>query len=151
MDFVIETEIARAPADVFAYVADPAKLSTWQTNTVSAVPEPDGPITKGSRIHEVHRAPGGKEMHSLVEIVDYEPDRAFGMRVVEGPPIHGEITLEPSDEGTRMRFRVHGQPSGAMRLAEPILRLMLKRQFRRHCTTLKRLLEQLPSGTRHLT
>ena len=36
IDFTIETDIARTPADVFDYVTDPERLSTWQTNTVSA-------------------------------------------------------------------------------------------------------------------
>ena len=36
--FTIETEIARLPGEVFAYITDPAKLATWQANTVSAVP-----------------------------------------------------------------------------------------------------------------
>jgi uncharacterized protein YndB with AHSA1/START domain len=31
VDVVIETEIRRSPAEVFAYVTDPAKLPTWQT------------------------------------------------------------------------------------------------------------------------
>lgn len=39
IDFVIETEIARSPADAFAYVADATRLASWQTSTVSAVPE----------------------------------------------------------------------------------------------------------------
>jgi hypothetical protein len=51
---------------------------------------------------------------------------------------------EPTAIGTRMRFRIHGRPTGAMRITEPILRPMLKRQFRQHCTTLKRVLEQSP-------
>jgi len=49
IDFVIETEIARSPADVFGYVTDATKLATWQTNTVSAVPDPAGPIALGTR------------------------------------------------------------------------------------------------------
>jgi hypothetical protein len=42
IEFVVETEIARPVADVFDYATDPAKLATWQTNTVSAVAEDDG-------------------------------------------------------------------------------------------------------------
>ena len=126
---------------MFTYVTDPSKLATWQTNTVSAVPEPDGPIRLGSRIREVHRAPGGKKTVELVEVVEYEPDRVFGMRVIEGTPIHGRITFEPTERGTRFQFRVYGQPTGAMRLAEPILRFALKRNFVRFCATLKRVLE----------
>jgi Polyketide cyclase / dehydrase and lipid transport len=79
-DFTIETEIERTPAEVFAYVIDATKLATWQTNTVSAVPETDGPLRVGSRIREVHRAPGGKKIEELVEVDEYEPDRVLGVR-----------------------------------------------------------------------
>ena len=141
IDFVIETEIARSPADVFAFVTDAANLAKWQTNTVSAVPEPAGPIGLGTRIREVHRLPGGKEFAELVEVVEYERDRVFGMQVIEGQPIHGRITFEPAPPGTRFRFRVYGQPTGAARLVQPILRPLLKRDFARFCANLKAVLE----------
>jgi uncharacterized protein YndB with AHSA1/START domain len=146
IDFVIETEIARAPADVFAYVTDPAKLASWQTNTVSAVPEPDGPIGLGTRIREVHRLPGGKELASLVEVIEYEPDRVFGMRIIEGSPIRGRMTLESTETGTWFCFRVYGQPTGMMRVAQPILRFVLKRNLSEYSETLKRVLETATSG-----
>ena len=143
IEFTIETEIARPTAEVFAYITDPAKLPTWQTNTVSAVQEGEGPLRVGTRLREVHRGPGGKELASLVEVSELEPDRLFALRMLEGPlPIHGRIALDPPGQhGTRMRFTVHGQPSGAMRLAQPLLRIALKRQFAAHCATLKRVLE----------
>jgi len=141
LDFTIETEIERTPGEVFAYVTDPAKLATWQTNTVSAVPETAGPLRVGSRIREVHRAPGGKKIHELVEVAAYEPDRVLGLRNVEGPPVQGRIMLEPTECGTHFRFRVYGQPTGATRLVEPLLGFILKRNFQHFCTTLKRVLE----------
>ena len=140
IDFVIETEIARSPIDAFAFVTDATNLAKWQTNTVSAVPEPAGPIGLGTRIREVHRA-GGIQFAELVEVVEYEPDRVFGMRIIEGVPVHGRITFEPSDTGTRFRLRVCSQQTGMMRIAQPILRAMLKRQFDQHCTNLKTVLE----------
>ena len=39
IEFIVETEIARSVAEVFAYVTDPTRLPTWQTNTISAVAE----------------------------------------------------------------------------------------------------------------
>jgi uncharacterized protein YndB with AHSA1/START domain len=142
IDFTIDTEIERPPADVFAYATDPDKLATWQTNTVSAVPEPSGPLRVGSRIREVHRAPGGKEMPSLVEVSALEPDRAFALRMVEGAlPIHADMTFEPTERGTLVRFRAHGQPAGAMRVAQPLLRRTLRKQFAEHCANLKHVLE----------
>ncbi|MGB0094510.1 MAG: SRPBCC family protein [Solirubrobacteraceae bacterium] len=141
IDFVIETEIARSPADVFAFVTDATKLATWQTNTVFVVPETAGPIALGTRIREVHRAPGGKEFAELVEVVEFEPDRLFGMQVIEGQPIHGRITFDPTERGTRFRFRLYGQPIGIMRLAQPILKPMLKRSFAGFSETLRTVLE----------
>ena len=147
IDFTIETEIERTPAQVFAYVTDPAKLATWQTNTVSAVPLSDGPIGVGSRIREVHRAPGAIKIVEVVEVTEYEPDRVFALHNIEGPPLNGRITLEPTERGTRFQFQVYGQPTGAARLAEPLLRFILKRNFQQFCTTLKRVLEDAPADS----
>jgi hypothetical protein len=62
--------------------------------------------------------------------------------VVEGSlPVDLAIALEPSDGGTLMRFRGHGQATGAMRLAQPLLQRVLKRQFAGQCRTLKQVLE----------
>ena len=62
-------------------------------------------------------------------------------------PIHARITLEPTKLGTRVQPDAHGQPSGPMRLAQPLLRLTLKRQFAGYCATLKQVLEIAPPGT----
>lgn len=145
IDFTIDTQIERPVADVFGYVTDPGKLSTWQTNTVSAVQEGDGPLGLGTRLREVHRAPGGKALESVVEVSEYEPGRTFALRVVEGTPVHLRVTFEPSGRGTLMRFRAHGQLTGPMRLAQPLLQRLLKRQFTEHCATLKRVLEDAPA------
>jgi uncharacterized protein YndB with AHSA1/START domain len=140
--FTVETEIARPPREVFAYVTDPANLATWQTNTISASPEGSRPLGLGTRVREVHRAPGGKQLTSLVEVAEYEPDRVFGLQTIEGAiPIHARIRFEPTARGTRVNFHGYGQPNGAMRLAQPLLQVTLRRQFATYCATLKRTLE----------
>jgi uncharacterized protein YndB with AHSA1/START domain len=142
IDFTIETHIRRSPEDVFDYVTDPGKLDTWQTNTVSATREDEGPMRVGSRLREVHRAPGGKELPSLVEVTEFERPRAFGLQVVDGSlPVDLDIGLVPGDRGTLMSFRGHGRPTGAMRLAQPLLQRVLRRQFGQQCATLKQVLE----------
>lgn len=142
IDFVVEREIARPPGEVFAYVVDATKLATWQRNTVSA--EPDRPMGLGTKIREVHRAPGGKRIATVVEVVEYEPDRVFGLRIVEGLPVHGRMTFEAIETGTRFRFRVYSQPTGILRVAQPIMGAMLRWQFDQHCTNLKTALEASP-------
>ena len=144
IDFTVETQIARPVHDVFAYATDPEKLPSWQTNTVSATREDDGPYGVGSRLREVHRAPGGKELESLVEVVEYAPDRVFALEVKEGTPIHAHITFDPADGGTRMRFRAHGSLSGPARMIEPLVARMLRKQFTEQVATLKQRLEGSP-------
>ena len=147
IDFTIETAIDRPGDEVFAYVTDPGKLATWQTNTVSSTPEEPGPIRLRTRLREVHRGPGGKEFPSLVEVSEYEPGRRFALRVIEGTPVHADMTFEPTETGgTCLRFRAHGRLSGAMRLAEPFLGRMLRKQFTQQCATLKRVLEDDKDG-----
>lgn len=146
IDFTIDTQIDRPVAEVFRHATDPGKLATWQTNTVTAVQEGDGPIGVGTRLREVHRAPGGKELESVVEVSEYERDRTFALRVVEGTPVHLRITFEPAGSGTLMRFRAYGELTGPMRLAQPLLGRVLKRQFARDCATLKRVLEDAPAA-----
>jgi uncharacterized protein YndB with AHSA1/START domain len=143
IDFTIETRIDRPVAEVFDHVSDVDRLSTWQTNTVSAVQEGEGPLGVGTRLREVHRAPGGKELESLVEVSEFERDRLFALRVVEGTPVHARMTFEPTGggAGTLMRFAAHGELSGPMRLAQPLLQRVLKRQFTQQTATLKQLLE----------
>jgi uncharacterized protein YndB with AHSA1/START domain len=141
IDFTIETHIARRPHDVFAYATDPEKLSSWQTNTVSATRVDDGPYGVGSRLREVHRAPGGKELESVVEVVEYAPGRVFALEVREGAPVHAHMTFEPAQDGTRMRFRAHGSLSGPTRLIEPLVGRMLRKQFTQQVATLKGVLE----------
>ena len=148
IEFTVQTEIARPPKEVFAYATDPTKLSTWQTNTISALAEDDRPIGLGTRVREVHRAPGGKQLASLVEVSEYEPDRVFALRMLEGAlRIHARITFESTELGTRVQLDAHGQPSGPMRLVQPLIRLTLKRQFAGYCETLKQVLENTPPTT----
>jgi uncharacterized protein YndB with AHSA1/START domain len=144
IDFTIETRIARPVHDVFAYATDPGRLATWQTNTVSAQREDDGPYGLGSRLREVHRAPGGKELESVLEVVEYTPDRVFALEVKEGTPVHLHITFDPVDGGTSMRFRAHGRLTGPTRVIEPLVGRMLRKQFTAQVATLKRRLENAP-------
>lgn len=142
IEFAVEADIARPVSEVFAFATDPKKLSNWQTNTVSALPEDDGPLQLGSRIHEVHRGPGGRELKSIVEVSEYKLDQVFALRMIEGAlPIDGRLLFESVADGTRVHFTVHGRPSGAMRIVQPLLRLALKRQFSEHVSTLKAALE----------
>jgi uncharacterized membrane protein len=152
IDFEVQTHIDRPVAEVFRHVCDPQRLGTWQTNTVSAVVQDGaGPIGLGTRLHEVHRAPGGRELHSVVEVSEYEPDRVLGLRVVEGTPVHARFQFLPDEgdgAGTLVRMRGFGRLTGALRFAQPLLQRVLRRQFRGDLGRLKRVLESPRAAAR---
>ncbi|HTN24952.1 MAG TPA: SRPBCC family protein [Solirubrobacteraceae bacterium] len=147
IDFTVETEIRRPVADVFEHVCDPGQLAGWQTNTVSAVQEGEGPFGLGTRLREVHRAPGGKQLASVVEVAEYEHPRVLALRVVEGTPVHARMTFAPTEHGTLVRFRAHGRLRGPLRLAQPLLQRTLRRQFTQHLANLRRVLEDAAART----
>lgn len=144
IEFTIDTAIERPVSEVFAFATDPSRLPEWQTNTVAAERVDEGPLRVGSRLREVHRGPGGREVESLVEVAELEPDRTFALRMIEGPlPVDAHLAFRPgeSGRGTKVSFTVEGELIGAKRLLEPLLTIVLKRQFREHCQNLKRVLE----------
>jgi uncharacterized protein YndB with AHSA1/START domain len=137
IDFTVTTEIARTPTEVFAYVTDPTKLPTWQTTTVSSVQEGDAEFGVGTKLREIHRGPGGREMESLVEVSRYEPGNAFDLRMLEGPLlVDAELRFTEIPEGTRVEFRAFGQPTGVLRLLQPMLKRTLRKQFAEDLETL---------------
>jgi uncharacterized protein YndB with AHSA1/START domain len=140
--FSFSVQIARPVADVFAYVTDPSKLPKWQPNVVSATSETEGPLRQGSRLREVRRGPFGREVTSLVEVSAFEPNRRFDLRILEGPlPIDGSLAFAAEDGGTRIAFTASGQPGGPMRLFEPLLARVLRRQFEADYGRLRQTLE----------
>jgi uncharacterized protein YndB with AHSA1/START domain len=114
----LETRIARPPAVVFAYLADPSNLVDWQ-GTAEVEQLTPGPIAAGTRFRELHRMLG-RRIESVTEIVEYQPEHRFRIRVISGPlPIDGRWDLEPDGTGTLLRFAAEGKGPA---LATPLVR-----------------------------
>jgi hypothetical protein len=93
-------------------------------------------------MREVRRAPMGRRVESLVEVSEYEPNQRFDLRILDGPlHVDGSHHFETTPTGTRINFVAAGQPTGAMRLAQPLLSRVLDRQFRDYYRRLKQVLE----------
>lgn len=133
------TEIARSPEEVFAYLTDPSKLSTWQ-DAEEVVQLTPGALGVGTRLREVHKVLGRRRVE-LTEVVVYEPGRRFEIRMVDGPPLDGRWDFEPSHEGTRLTFTPIVRLTGFRQRFEPVLILATRLVFRRFHRRLKRALE----------
>lgn len=140
--FELAVVVARPVGEVYAYVTDPANLAEWQPNLVSVTTMTAGPVQEGTRFKEVRRGPFGREVEAVVEVSAYEENRRFDLRIVSGPlPVHGSNEFSALDGETRIDFVAHGELSGPLRLVQPILTRMLRRQFEAHYARLKRAIE----------
>jgi uncharacterized protein YndB with AHSA1/START domain len=123
-------DIARPPEEVFAYLADPAKLTTWQ-NADEVTQLTPGPVGVGTRFREVHRALGRRRVETT-EIVTFEPGRRFEIRVIDGPPVDGRWDFEPAAGGTRLIMTPTARVPGPLRpLVELATALVMQRFHRR--------------------
>jgi uncharacterized protein YndB with AHSA1/START domain len=140
--FAIETPIARPPAEVFDVVTDLDRLHEWQPMIVAVDQLDDGPLHTGSRLREV-RELRGRRLEQTVEVAAFEPGRHFALRVLEGPlPVDGDLRFEPEGNGTRLRLVATGRPHGAQRLLAPLLRVGLRREFRKQYAALREVVEK---------
>jgi uncharacterized protein YndB with AHSA1/START domain len=130
--------IARPPEDVFAFMAAPENLAKWQTIKTHVTPVSDGPPRLGYRVREGNKV-GPREWEQLVEFTEFEPGRALGVKVVEGPESSGRWTLAPDGAGTRVHFVADMK---APALLAPLLKRIAARNFRGYHENLRRELER---------
>jgi uncharacterized protein YndB with AHSA1/START domain len=134
--------VRRPPAEVFAYMTDPANLKSWQPTKLSVEPLTDGPPRQGYRLKERTKI-GPRTWDQIVEFTEFEPDRALTTHIVDGAmPVDGRWTLaDDGAGGTRAHFVAWGDLSGPMRLLEPVLKRGIARSFRQYHELLARNVE----------
>ena len=138
--------VASPPEEVFDYLTNPSNLREWQTSKTRVEVLTDGPPRQGYRIREWTKPPGAKEFEQVVEFTDFDRPHRLHTHIVEGPqPIDGTWVFTPVGGGTRVEFVVEGQLRGLMRIAEPIVRRMIARQFAQYHENLRRNVEAGPS------
>ena len=132
--------IARPPATVFAFVADPSNLPVWQPE-VSSV-RCDGPLAEGSTFSEA-RTFMGKHFETTLAVDELEPDRVFALRVVEGPvPISIRHTFTPEGGGTRVTISGEGDASRLPRFASALVERHVRKRLESDLARLKQVLER---------
>jgi carbon monoxide dehydrogenase subunit G len=128
-----EVTIARPPADVYAYLADPRNLTEWQSNVKEVRPESE------SRWVEVRQIMG-RTVEQNAELAEADPGRKLTIQNTSGKVrFRIEHTLEPADGGTRVRVFLQGD--GVPRLAAPVAKRQASQAAERDLAQLKTLLE----------
>jgi len=100
------TEVARPPAEVFAYVTDPARFVEWQKGVVAGRLEGEEPHGVGDRCVTTRRV-GFSEQSVTSELTHLDPPRTWGVRGLDGPiRATVDVTVEGLDADSRSRVTI---------------------------------------------
>lgn len=143
---ITTTEIARSPAEVFAYVTDPATMPEWQQGCLRG--QLDGPTPGvGSKCTTV-RQMGGREREVTTQITEYDPPRRWADRGIDGP-VRAKVgvTVEPVGDGSRSRVTIEldftGHGIGKL-LVPLVVRRQAASEMPENISRLKQRLESRP-------
>lgn len=137
-----EVEIDRPIGEVFAFVSDARNRPQWDQGVDSEELTSPEPIGVGSTVRTGMRSRGGKRELNW-RITEHQAPTHQLIESTEAPfPMVLRYELEPrGEEATRLAFTITGEPSGAMRLLQPLLARMTQANLNKAFPRLKRLLE----------
>ena len=132
--------VNRPVEQVFAFLMDTSKLSTWQSNLIKTEPLTAGPLRAGSRFREIRRL-GRRESEIQAEITAFEPNKRFETKTLTKPQVTVSYFFEAEAGGTRLKHKFVMLTGGLMRLLEPLIASSIKKESELDFETLKRVLE----------
>jgi uncharacterized membrane protein len=143
VEFANTIVIARPPAEVADYAANPDNAPHWYANIRAVEWQTAPPVRPGARINFVCHFLATRMAYTY-EVLAYERAERLVMRTVSGLfPVETTYLWEPvGGHSTRMTMRHRGPAPGALRLvAKPVAHAMSSSN-RTDLATLKRLLER---------
>jgi len=133
--------ILRSPDEVFAFLTDFTRLSSWRRVSDLRI-EPQAPPHVGARLHMIVRGVVGR-MKFTNEVVQLDPSRRFySDRSIAGPfAIHNSWKVEACDGGSRVVWTTEFETGSVNRLFATIFRRAILRREMKELKTLRRILE----------
>ncbi len=142
----ISLHVNRPVAEVFKYLSDPTRMLEWNT-TLEEATASETPIKVGTHIRTRGRILGRK-IEGTVEVVEYEPNKRVVQKSDEPFSWKAINTFQADNGGTRLVSACEGESHGFLKLSEPILARIVKKQLQAQFETAKELLEaQVPAET----
>ena len=136
--------IERPVADVFRVLTDPTLAPQWAANAIEGELLTEGPVGIGSRRRAVVKGPLGRTMESVMEVTEFERDRALALRLISaswGGNGRTRYTLVSEGNATRVNWIWELQPGGFLKpFAVPFMAIF-KRLFQRDLENLKAMME----------
>jgi carbon monoxide dehydrogenase subunit G len=140
--------IDRDPAEVFAFVSDPANNPKWRSYVIESSWLDDGPMRVGRRGYQTSRILG-RTMSVEAVIVEWDPPHAVTWQAVQGSAtVRSWVRVEPDGAGCVVSGGAEGEFNGfVMRLLTPLGARMMVRDARASLQKLKAALESRTEGS----
>jgi carbon monoxide dehydrogenase subunit G len=135
-------EIARAPQDVFNFVADVRNDPQWHTDVLSAELTQGSGDTVGS-VYQIKVKPQMGMTGGTVKVASYDaPHRiVFDVDMGKMKPTT-TFTVEQAGTGARISRKVEMEPAGMMKLMAPLMGGMFRKRNVMFLGNLKQVLEK---------
>lgn len=140
--------INRPVEEVFDFVADARNEPRYNPRIRRAEKVSDGPIGPGTRFR-TETTSMGRTTEMIIEIIEYQrPRRLVSTTRLSAMDIHGTLTFDPVDSGTRMQWSWDVKPRGIYKLMAPLIGRMGQRQEERIWQAMQQFLEaqEKPTG-----
>ena len=142
LDVSQSVQISCAPEEVYQLITDLESTPQWSSAIVRIVRHEEGPLKVGHTFTE-EATLMGRTIRTTKVIKALEPPHSYAEEATGGLMPHAvRMTLEPVGGGTRLTFRLSGNPGRAAKLYGPLLGRALKGQIAKDLKAMKRLLER---------
>ncbi|HXA42539.1 MAG TPA: SRPBCC family protein [Candidatus Solibacter sp.] len=139
--FEIVTTIDRPVSEVWAFLEDFDRMPEWNAGLTKAYPTSEGPLGVGTKIVFEGKFLG-RSFEITQEYTEYIPNQRFIAKTAAGPfHLELESTLEPTQDGTKLTNVYRGESRGFVKLAEPVVVRLVKKQLEAAAETMKALME----------
>ncbi len=138
----IEMEIEAPPETVFDLLADHTKHPLWDPNMIDGTLDEDGPIVAGSKGKTVAKFRKGTVESDIYYDAYDRPTYVSGGTA--GGMVTGTMACEfaPTEEWTKIKWRMAMQFNGLMRLMQPFLKSTAIKQRRETLEALREYVAQ---------
>ena len=149
INLISSTLIDRPVKQVFDFVSAPENDFQWQSGTLATAR-----LSKGSGVMRTFfRSIGhlmGRRNLGTFEITEFEPNRKYGFKSLSGP-VHSSTayTLENVSGRTRIHMSIQASAPNFFHITERLLWKTMKRQLEEDVATLKAILEETSTASRH--
>lgn len=143
IDVSVELVIKRKLADVANYMFDPSHDAEWTTGVVDSKPVAKGHMRPGMRVKRTVEFVGRRMEYEYkvvatdASFVEMKVDKPFAMQI--------RYELEDDPKGTVTRIHARGDPGSFIKVAGPVLKVMVKRNLKADLKALQKHLESAPA------